>query len=61
MFYFAIKKTNWPLAEPKKLKERFDKIFGTSTYNKAIEKIEKHRVLYKSEFDKEGIIVLSHF
>lgn len=32
---------NWPLDEGKKLKEKFDAIFGTSEYNKAIEKLIK--------------------
>lgn len=32
----------WPLEEGKKLKERFDAIFGTTEYKKAIEKLKNH-------------------
>lgn len=35
--------SNWPLDEGKKLKEKFDAIFGTTEYNKAIERIMKIR------------------
>ncbi|XP_055382426.1 DNA repair protein RAD50 [Condylostylus longicornis] len=35
----------WPLDEPKKLKEKFDAIFGTSNYDKAIEKMIKIKKL----------------
>lgn len=35
--------SNWPLDEGKKLKEKFDAIFGTTDYNKAIEKLIKFR------------------
>lgn len=31
--------SNWPLDEGKKLKEKFDAIFGTTEYNKAIKKL----------------------
>ncbi|XP_066259010.1 DNA repair protein RAD50 [Euwallacea similis] len=31
----------WPLDEPKKLKEKFDDIFGSSEYNKCVEKLRK--------------------
>lgn len=31
----------WPLDEPKKLKEKFDEIFGATEYNKCIETIRK--------------------
>lgn len=31
--------SNWPLDEGKKLKEKFDAIFGTTDYNKAITKV----------------------
>ncbi|CAO1416257.1 unnamed protein product [Diamesa hyperborea] len=41
--------SNWPLDEGKKLKEKFDAIFGTTEYNKAIDKIIKKR---KSHQDK---------
>lgn len=43
----------WPLDEGKKLKEKFDAIFGTTEYNKAIEKIIKHR---KKRMDKLTIL-----
>lgn len=46
--------SNWPLEESKKLKERFDTIFGTSEYNKAIEKIFKLKKLYDSEAKDKG-------
>lgn len=35
--------SNWPLDEGKKLKEKFDAIFGTTEYNKAIDKLIKIR------------------
>lgn len=38
--------SNWPLDEGKKLKEKFDAIFGTTEYNKAIEKFIKMRKEY---------------
>lgn len=41
--------SNWPLDEGKKLKEKFDAIFGTTEYNKAIDKIIKHRKLYQEK------------
>ncbi|XP_030385926.1 DNA repair protein RAD50 [Scaptodrosophila lebanonensis] len=34
---------SWPLDEPKKLKEKFDDIFGISEYDKALDKIIKMR------------------
>lgn len=34
---------SWPLDEGKKLKEKFDAIFGTTEYNKAIDKLIKLR------------------
>ncbi|XP_013113614.2 DNA repair protein RAD50 [Stomoxys calcitrans] len=40
--------SSWPLDEPKKLKEKFDAIFGISEYNKALERIIKMR---KEEMD----------
>ncbi|CRL00740.1 CLUMA_CG013996, isoform A [Clunio marinus] len=39
----------WPLDEGKKLKEKFDAIFGTTEYNKAIDKLMK----YKKEYDEK--------
>jgi DNA repair protein RAD50 len=36
----------WPMDEGKKLKEKFDAIFGTTEYNKAIDKIIKFRKEY---------------
>lgn len=38
--------SNWPLDEGKKLKEKFDAIFGTTEYNKAIDKVIKIRKKY---------------
>lgn len=35
--------SSWPLDEGKKLKEKFDAIFGTTEYNKAIDKVIKLR------------------
>ncbi|XP_017090795.2 DNA repair protein RAD50 [Drosophila bipectinata] len=35
--------SSWPLDEPKKLKEKFDAIFGISEYDKALDKIIKMR------------------
>ena len=39
----------WPLDEGKKLKEKFDAIFGTTEYNKAVEKFIKQRKLYQDQ------------
>lgn len=39
--------SNWPLDEGKKVKEKFDAIFETTQYNKAIDKIIKHRKNYQ--------------
>lgn len=41
--------SNWPLDEGKKLKEKFDSIFGTTDYNKAIDKILKFRKDYQAK------------
>lgn len=38
--------SSWPLDTDKKLKEKFDAIFGTSEYNKAIDKLIKFRKAY---------------
>lgn len=46
--------SSWPLDEGKKLKERFDAIFGTSEYNKAIEKILKLRKTYEAKAKERG-------
>lgn len=43
--------SNWPLDEGKKLKEKFDAIFGTTEYNKAIEKLIKFRKKCKIDHD----------
>lgn len=48
--------SSWPLDEGKKLKERFDAIFGTSEYNKAIEKILKFRKSYEAKAKDKGKI-----
>lgn len=39
--------SNWPLDEGKKLKEKFDAIFGTTEYNKTIDKLIKLRKVYQ--------------
>lgn len=41
--------SNWPLDEGKKLKEKFDAIFGTTEYNKAIDKFIKMRKNYQTK------------
>jgi DNA repair protein RAD50 len=41
--------SNWPLDEGKKLKEKFDAIFGTTEYNKGIAKIIKIRKIHQDE------------
>ncbi|XP_070495157.1 DNA repair protein RAD50 [Chironomus tepperi] len=51
--------SNWPLDEGKKLKEKFDAIFGTTEYNNAINKIGKIRKTYElklkeAEFEKKA-------
>lgn len=46
--------SNWPLDEAKKLKERFDDIFGTTEYNKAIDKILKARKSYEAKAKEKG-------
>lgn len=38
--------SSWPLDEQKKLKEKFDAIFGTTEYNKAIDKLMKIKKEY---------------
>jgi DNA repair protein RAD50 len=40
--------SNWPLDEGKKLKEKFDAIFGTTEYNKAINRIINIRKNYST-------------
>lgn len=45
--------SNWPLDEGKKLKEKFDAIFGTTEYNKAIDKFIKLRKKYQDELTKQ--------
>lgn len=47
--------SNWPLDEGKKLKEKFDAIFGTTEYNKAIERIIKIRKTFQTKLgETEG-------
>ena len=47
--------SNWPLDEGKKLKEKFDAIFGTTEYNKAIERIIKIRKNFQTKLrETEG-------
>lgn len=40
---------SWPLDESKKLKEKFDAIFGTTEYNRAVDKIIKMAKGYNDE------------
>lgn len=54
--------SNWPLEEGKKLKEKFDSIFGTTEYNKAIDKMIKSSKEYNEELkfqtkEKEFLLV----
>lgn len=42
----------WPMAEPQKLKEKFDKIFDAQKYTKAIENMIKLRKAQKDELGK---------
>lgn len=41
--------SSWPLDTDKKLKEKFDAIFGTTEYNKAIDKLIKYRKTYMEQ------------
>lgn len=41
--------SDWPLEESKKLKERFDSIFDTTEYNKAVDKLIKLRKVYDAD------------
>lgn len=41
--------SSWPLEEGKKLKERFDQIFDTAHYNKALESMRKQAKLLEAE------------
>jgi DNA repair protein RAD50 len=43
--------SNWPLDEAKKLKEKFDAIFGTTEFNKAIKQIMEQRKDYTKKHD----------
>lgn len=42
--------SNWPLDEGKKLKEKFDAIFGTSKYNSVIGFISKTKKIYDTRW-----------
>lgn len=46
--------SSWPLDEPKKLKEKFDAIFGISEYNKALDRIIKMRKEEMEELKVKG-------
>jgi DNA repair protein RAD50 len=51
--------SNWPLDEGKKLKEKFDAIFGTTEYNKTIDRIIKMSKIYiDKRKTKEGEVNL---
>lgn len=41
--------SSWPLDTDKKLKEKFDAIFGTTEYNKAIDKLIKYRKVHMEQ------------
>jgi DNA repair protein RAD50 len=51
--------SNWPLDEGKKLKEKFDAIFGTTEYNKAIERILKQRKRFGDMLKNKGGLFMS--
>lgn len=46
--------SSWPLDEAKKLKEKFDAIFGITEYNKALDKIIKLRKTASEELKVMG-------
>lgn len=50
----------WPLADPKKLKERFDDIFSATRYTKALESIRKFRKEQSSELRVVNSELLRH-
>ncbi|XP_058812311.1 DNA repair protein RAD50 [Topomyia yanbarensis] len=51
--------SNWPLEEPKELKKKFDAIFGTTEYNRVIEKLIKISKEYNDrQKDKAGDLKL---
>lgn len=55
--------SSWPLDTDKKLKEKFDAIFGTTEYNKAIDKLIKFRKAYIvqaniKEVEKKATLIL---
>lgn len=41
--------SSWPLDTDKKLKEKFDAIFGTTEYNKAVDKLIRYRKTYMEQ------------
>lgn len=45
--------SNWPLEEGQKLKVKFDEIFGTTDYNKAIDKFIKIRKGYEDKLKEQ--------
>ena len=49
--------SNWPLAERILLKKRFDEIFGSSRYTKALEAIEKQRKEILKEAKEKGHVL----
>lgn len=50
--------SSWPLDEGKKLKEKFDEIFGTTEYNKTIDKLIKMRKACEAQVKLKGKIQL---
>ncbi|EDW08362.1 DNA repair protein RAD50 [Drosophila mojavensis] len=55
--------SSWPLDEPKKLKEKFDAIFGITEYNKALDRIIKLRKTAVEELKvmNANLKLLEHF
>lgn len=46
--------SSWPLGTDKELKEKFDAIFGTTKYNKAVDNIRSKRKKFETEEKKIG-------
>lgn len=51
--------SNWPLGTDQELKKKFDDIFGTTSYNTAIEKIRKSRKEYEAKAKDKGNICIN--
>lgn len=46
--------SSWPLGTDKELKEKFDAIFGTTEYNKEVEKLRKKRAALEKSCAPKG-------